>query len=487
MRTGNEIGRPQGDRSRPDRWRVGLPVGLAVALGGLFTIVIIAVDDLRFVYEGAQLRSALDTAQCLIGALVAYLLYGRFRRTGLLNDLALSFALGLSAATNLFFAAGPAVVRDLEPNAFTTWAPLMARTLSAAIVAWAALAPDRPYHLAARPARLLASSLVAVLGLIALTFWLLGDTLPIGVQRSLTTSGSRRPHLESEPVLLVAQLVIMGCFAAASVGFARRAVVDRSPFTLALAVACVLNAFARLNYFLYPSLYTNIVHTGDVLRLGYFLVLLVGAASEIRRYWLAQTQAAAAAERRRIARDLHDGLMQDLSFIRSHTASLAAGRGDVRILGDVRDAADRALSHSRRVVRSLRQTDPRSLREVLHDAVDGTGGGSDSAVTLDVDDTQVAPELASAVATIVREAVDNARRHGRANRIDVRATTSRGWIQLAVTDDGDGFSVGATEAVGGAGVEGMREQADLVGGQLVITSASGQGTTVEARLPASPR
>ena len=71
------------------------------------------------------------------------------------------------------------------------------------------------------------------------------------------------------PARLEPWSVTLGIGITAAVGFARRARTDRSTLTLALAAACVLNAFARLNYFLYPSLYTDIVHTGDILRLGH--------------------------------------------------------------------------------------------------------------------------------------------------------------------------------------------------------------------------
>lgn len=485
MPTGEELDR-DAPHTRLDQRRVAIPVGLAVLAGAVPTLLIGMVEDLRFVYEGAQLRSALDTAQCLIGALLAYLLYGRFRRSGLLNDLALAFALGLSAATNLFFAAVPAIVDDFEPSAFTTWAPLTTRTLGAALVAWAALAADRPYLSARPPGPALLTALAGTVGTIAITFWVLGDHLPDGVERSLTASASGRPHLEGEPVLLVAQLVVMGCYIGASAGFARRSLTDRSTLTLALAVACVLSAFARLNYFLYPSLYTDIVHTGDVLRLGFFLVLLVGATGEINRYWMAQTQAVAAAERRRVARDLHDGLTQELAFIRSHTASLAEGRSDPEMLEHVAAAAERALKQSRQVVDALTFSALPDLRDAVRAAIDGFARAYGATVDLDVADVPAGPETASAAAWIARESVSNALRHGGATRVTVAVERDGASVRLTVEDDGAGFESGEPGSTGerpGFGLRSMHERAELLGGQLRITSTPGEGTSVEAVLP----
>lgn len=486
---GGSVSRVDDDQMGPppevDRGRAFAPVLIAAIAGGLPTASVLLIDDLHFVFENPQLRSALDTAQCLIGSLAAYLVYGRFRQTGTVNDLALSGALGLSAATNLFFAAVPAVAGDLEPTAFTTWAPLTARLLSALVIAGAALGRDRPYLAEPEPGSALLTTLFGALGLIGSTFWFLRDRLPDGVERSLTASASGRPRLEGEPVLLAAQILLMGLFVAAAAGFARRAATDSSPLTVALAAACVLNAFARLNYFLYPSLYTNIVHTGDLLRLAYFLVLLVGAAGEIQRYWVNEARAAAATERRRLARDLHDGLSQELAYIHSQAASLAAGHGDAKALGHVSRAAERALDQSRRAVAALATTGV-SVRGALREALEGLFEGYGATLHLDVADLQLPDDTSNALASITREAVSNALRHGGAERVSVALAIVGGEVRLTVADDGVGFTAGpAGRSTGqsGFGMHTMRERAALLGGELSISSSPGMGTRVDVVVP----
>ena len=72
-------------------------------------------------------------------------------------------------------------------------------------------------------------------------------------------------------------------FGFAAVGFGRRAVDRGSELSLWLANACVLAAFARLHYFMFPSLYSEWVYTGDFFRLGFYVLLVIGAAREIAR------------------------------------------------------------------------------------------------------------------------------------------------------------------------------------------------------------
>ena len=66
-------------------------------------------------------------------------------------------------------------------------------------------------------------------------------------------------------------------------------------------IACVLSGAARVEYLIYPSLSTDWIYTGDVFRLGFYLVLMIGAAREIIFYWASVVAAASLEERRRIA------------------------------------------------------------------------------------------------------------------------------------------------------------------------------------------
>ena len=89
-----------------------------------------------------------------------------------------------------------------------------------------------------------------------------------------------------------------------------------------LAISAVIAAAAHVNYFLHPALYLHFVSVGDVFLLCFYVMLLGGSARESWSYWRAVPEAAVLAERRRIARDLHDGPAQDLAYLLRNLDSL---------------------------------------------------------------------------------------------------------------------------------------------------------------------
>ena len=85
---------------------------------------------------------------------------------------------------------------------------------------------------------------------------------------------------------------------------------------------------------------------------------------------------------------------------------------------------------------------------------------------------------------IVREAVNNAVRHGAADQIDIRLGSERGRLSIEVVDDGSGFDVAdRSELIGHFGIRGMRERARRIGADIAIWSSPGTGTTVCVGVP----
>jgi signal transduction histidine kinase len=207
------------------------------------------------------------------------------------------------------------------------------------------------------------------------------------------------------------------------------------------------------------------------------------AAAERERLLTAAVEASAV-ERRRIARDLHDGVVQDLAGL-SFAASAAA-----RDLTDRPDLAARMESlgigvrSSLRALRSLLvEIYPPELRtEGLAAALDDLVAPASAAgidVELSVDDTQSAGDDAiGLVWRTAQEAVRNAVRHGRPERLRVAVTTTAESLILVVEDDGRGFDPATAPRDGHLGLRALRDLIKEMGADLTIESAPSQGTKV---------
>jgi signal transduction histidine kinase len=203
------------------------------------------------------------------------------------------------------------------------------------------------------------------------------------------------------------------------------------------------------------------------------------------------------AERRRIAADLHDGVVQDVAGVAFGLAPLADAaerRGDEAEAGALRDSTAR-LRHGVRALRSLLvEIHPPSLESAglepaLHDllsplAADGV------ATTLEVDDGAAAGTGADAlVYRVAREALRNVRAHAGASSVRVEvARNGTGVVRLRVVDDGRGFDAERRTARAEEGHVGLTLLEDLVeqaGGSLVVSSRPGAGTAVTLEAPAT--
>jgi len=186
-------------------------------------------------------------------------------------------------------------------------------------------------------------------------------------------------------------------------------------------------------------------------------------------------------ERRRIARDLHDGLAQELAYIAIESRRLAALREQGEELTSIAGAAERALQETRRVMESLITLREEPLDELIADEAEAVAARWGADVVLAVDPA-IRPSSAvqEALLRVVREAVSNAARHGKARRMWIHAKSDEG-ITLRVVDDGIGFDPDLAAA--GFGLTSMRERVEELGGELRLESLPPAGTTVEVFLP----
>jgi len=251
------------------------------------------------------------------------------------------------------------------------------------------------------------------------------------------------------------------------------------------AIGATLGAWARLNYFLFPSRYSDFFYTGDVLRLGFFVALLIGGAREIRIAQRELEQAAVMDERRRLAREIHDGVSQELAFIVQQGGELAARRDAPPVIGEMVIAARRALDESRGVIAALARPTDEPLATALTRVAQDVAGRWGATVQTDVTTgLEVPAPTREALLRIVGEAVTNAARHGKADTVVLELRAEPG-PRMSIRDNGRGFdpdSPGRSEG-GGRGIIGMRERAEALGGQLHIASRPGEGADIVVVLP----
>jgi two-component system NarL family sensor kinase len=216
-----------------------------------------------------------------------------------------------------------------------------------------------------------------------------------------------------------------------------------------------------------------------------------------RETLLSSAVEASAQERRRIAADLHDGVVQDLAGVAFGLAPLAVEaerRGDAAEAGVLREATG-TLRQDVRALRTLLveihppNLESAGLRVALSDLLSPLEAGG-IATSLEVDEPPQNGRGGSdeLVYRVAREAIRNARVHGAPTSVRVVVTSSpEHGTRLVVADDGAGFTPAAREQRGAQGHLGLTLLDAIVqqaGGTLAVRSAPGSGTTVEMELPA---
>jgi PAS domain S-box-containing protein len=194
-------------------------------------------------------------------------------------------------------------------------------------------------------------------------------------------------------------------------------------------------------------------------------------------------------ERARIARDLHDSSLQDLSYAVAETQIVQQLAEDPKLedrLQQAIEALQRAGRGLRSAVYDLRQEDVEG-RSFLR-SVDSLVGlhrqmnpGRELELTVAHDFPEKLPEAAAReLLSIVQEALTNARRHSDARNALITLRVEKDELVVEVTDDGRGFD---PEGLAGVGLRSMRERTTVLGGTLAVESEPGEGTRVRARVP----
>lgn len=240
-----------------------------------------------------------------------------------------------------------------------------------------------------------------------------------------------------------------------------------------------------------PALYIVVAAAGAAAR-----GLLDRQAEAEARIAAQERQMAAEGERSRLARDMHDSLAKTVSGIGFAALGLArmierdpaAAAAEARRLAE---DARQATREAREIITGLRTDEGGTLPlpMALKAEAERWAAVREVALELAIEDVGELDVVASReLEWIMREALRNIERHAHASRVAVRLRTLGGRAVMTIADDGDGFEVpdelGALARGRHFGVVGMRERAQLAGGDLSVESAPGEGCVLSVWVPA---
>jgi len=230
--------------------------------------------------------------------------------------------------------------------------------------------------------------------------------------------------------------------------------------------------------------------TGEDETLVELLAVTAGSAVATLRMQERLRRAALLEERERIARDLHDSIIQDLFAvglsIQAQVHRIDPVQDEVRRrLEEAVEKLDETISALRRFIFDLRPpvwARP-SLRQELADLVGQLAGPYQARVALDVScpPDLIPPALGDELVAVVKEALSNALRHSGARDIDVRVDGDPSRVAVSVADDGRGFDPARVRR--GLGLANMAARVEAAGGSFTVDTAAGRGTVVRAAFP----
>ena len=497
----------EGGARRPASHAVDMTLAfLAIGLA-LLTTFVVTVPNAAPAVVNDRLDIAIVTAAMLVSGAVAGLDYARGRvaydPAALLR--ASAFAV-LALLNGLTLAIGIVGVDDMlgaaleNPGQLPVIGGVVARGVASVLLVfggWFAISRGVP---ALRAPLVLIGPAAVVLGLL-LAAAVLRDSLPALVPLPLLRDVAEAPTeilaVGSAPLLLVLQTLIGAAFSAAAFlayrAFGRS---GRSADAL-LAAGFLVAAFSQVHSAIHPGGYSGLVTVADFLRLLFYAILLVGvvvesrddladlraATMEVRRLAEAHFAAVALEERASLAREIHDGLAQDLWYAKlkqSRLAQIGQFTGESEQLSDeVGTAIDNALAEARNAVAAMRQgAESRPLLELLTRLVDDFADRFAVRAELHAEGPppELGPRADAEVLRIVQEALTNVRKHADATVVRVNVATD-GDLRLTIADNGRGFR--RETLASGFGLESMRQRAAVIGAELQIESEPQNGTRVE--------
>ncbi len=220
------------------------------------------------------------------------------------------------------------------------------------------------------------------------------------------------------------------------------------------------------------------IAVGHVSRLG------VQAQEQLRR---AVELEAATRERERLARDIHDSVLQVLSLVQRRGAEIGGSAAELGVLAGEQEAALRSLVSPSRTGGTVGTETGNDLRELL-----APYAGANVSLATPAQPVTLPPPVAQEVAAAVGAAVSNVQRHaGRQARAWILVEDDPDGVTVSIRDDGPGIAPGRLDEAakdGRLGVaQSIRGRIHDLGGDVSIVSGPGRGTEIELRIPRTPK
>lgn len=222
---------------------------------------------------------------------------------------------------------------------------------------------------------------------------------------------------------------------------------------------------------------------------GTSAAVAIATARSAQEQALQRAIAASESERAHWARELHDQTLQELAAIKLLLGMAQRAQSEqarTELLAQASVQIDTAAVDLRRLVAELRPAalDAHGLPAAIEGLVQRVAALGGQTITFSCslasddgsEDMRLHPQVEGVVYRVIQEALNNVARHSRARHARVECTVTDGVLRATVTDDGVGFDLGIQR--GGFGLIGMRERADLIGGDLRVESRTDAGTTV---------
>jgi signal transduction histidine kinase len=480
-------------------------VWVSAALGGL-TVWILLDPRISFSYHAADARLITETAVAFVGVGVMGRSLRQFLESGLAIDGAIALAfLALGIANIGQGLVLPALGIDLsgrQDAAIYVWS--ISRFAGFLILLVSILCAKGRTVPVARlwQVMVIGGALVLIVGALSYGLFYAFDTevpsLLTSSGRTMLATGAdvRGAFLEVTRLQLGLQsaltaLVVLTCV----LFFTAREPYEQRPdsFYRWVGIALVFAAFGQLHYVFYPSIYSATITTGDLLRLAFYAMLMMAVSAEYLRYQRSMRQLAALEERTRIARDIHDGVAQGISFVLAslaetvHEGVAPALRERVgrwtEILSDARDNA-------RDAVTALGPCCGEDLERMI--SVFCQDFSRRYGVQIDFQCVGHPGTLPSPrdreLLMLLAEALHNVRKHGETSQAVVVLEALPQKLDLRVS--GKGLRPPLLEGKAGQAVDSshygrqsMAERARRLQGSLLVGSEAATGTSVQVLIP----